>query len=62
MPEKISSCLVCDRTKEEIPLIRLEYGNDFYFICSEHLPILIHHPEQLTERLPGADKLSGHQH
>ncbi|MBN1668307.1 MAG: hypothetical protein JW862_14535 [Anaerolineales bacterium] len=30
---------------------------DFY-ICPQHLPILIHKPAQLADKLPGAEKLA----
>lgn len=62
MSETQSGCLVCNRTHQDIPLITLEYQEEKFYICPEHLPVLIHHPEQLTGRLPGAEKLSGHQH
>jgi len=58
MSEPESKCLVCQRSKYEIPLVRLQFGNDDYFICPQHIPVLIHHPEELIGKLPGADKLN----
>jgi hypothetical protein len=62
MSETEHTCLVCDRTKEEIPLITLDYRDQHYYICPQHFPILIHHPEQLTGKLPGAENLEAHNH
>ena len=62
MSETNAGCLVCNRTHQEIPLITLEYQQEKYYICPEHLPVLIHHPDQLSGKLPGAEKLSGHAH
>lgn len=46
-------CLVCQRTDAEIPLLPLRYQNKEIYICPQHLPILIHKPEQLAALLPG---------
>jgi hypothetical protein len=56
------ACLVCDQTNHEIPLLVIEYQDQKYYICPQHLPILIHKPQQLIGRLPGAEKLAGHEH
>jgi hypothetical protein len=55
-------CLVCEQTSEEVPLISLNYGGKEYHICPGHLPILIHHPEQLINKLPGAANITPHDH
>jgi hypothetical protein len=51
-------CIHCDRSSDEVPLIALRFGDGEYWICSQHLPILIHKPSQLADKLPGADRLS----
>jgi len=53
-------CLVCDRKVTEVPLIRLEYGEQVFYICPEHLPVIIHQPHKLVGKLPGAEKLNAH--
>ncbi len=50
-------CLVCGRSHEEVPLIALHHRSSDVWICPQHLPILIHHPEQLVGKLPGAESL-----
>jgi len=62
MTENTPHCLVCERTKNEVPLITVNFMEDSYYICPQHLPILIHHPEQLTGKLPGVENLTGHEH
>ncbi len=46
-------CLYCDQTSQQIPLISLRYQDREYWICPEHLPVMIHKPEQLVDKLPG---------
>ena len=50
-------CLFCKRTEEQIPLLQLDYKSVHYWICPQHIPILIHQPEKLTGMLPDADKM-----
>lgn len=54
-------CLVCERTHQEIPLLALNFQDQQYWICPEHLPILIHQPNLLIGKLPGAEHLTPHQ-
>ena len=47
-------CLYCERDASQVPLLALHYGRQNLWICPQHLPILIHKPEQLADKLPGA--------
>ncbi len=61
MPEiHTPQCVFCDRTSQVVPLLTLNYKDNQYYICSEHLPVLIHSPYELEGRLPGADQLKPH--
>ncbi|NMB69034.1 MAG: hypothetical protein GYA20_09765 [Chloroflexi bacterium] len=62
MTENTPRCLVCQETSQEIPLLKLEYQEQEYYICPQHFPILIHQPQKLVGLLPGAEKLQGHEH
>lgn len=62
MSDSKKVCLVCEHSQDEIPLITLDYRNEHYYICPQHFPILIHHPEQLSGRLPGVENLEAHEH
>ncbi len=59
------ACLVCNTTSDEVPLISLYYRGQDFWICPQHLPILIHKPSQLADQLPGAENFqsaAGHEH
>jgi hypothetical protein len=47
-------CLYCERDADQVPLIALKYGEQALWICPQHLPVLIHKPEQLADKFPGA--------
>jgi hypothetical protein len=51
-------CAYCDRSKEEVPLIMLVYKDQESWICPQHLPVLIHNPQEMNGILPGAENLS----
>ncbi len=53
------ACLACRQTSQEVPLLALEYRGTQTWICPQHLPVLIHHPQRLAELLPGAAGLDG---
>ncbi len=50
-------CIACERGADQVPLITLEYRNTTFYICPQHLPLLIHDPAQLIGKLPGAETL-----
>lgn len=62
MNETKPTCLVCAKTSDELPLMEVTYQGQSYWICPSDLPILIHKPGQLADRLPGAANLRGHDH
>ena len=50
-------CLYCLQDSDAVPLLALTYQGQTYHICPQHLPILIHQPAKLADRLPGAEHL-----
>lgn len=62
MKDTSEKCLVCERSSQEIPLLVLQYQDQKFWICPQHFPILIHKPEELIGKLPGAEHLEAHQH
>ncbi len=58
MTEKQHACLECGLTSDQIPLLRLEFKSQEYWICPQHLPLLIHKPWILADKLPGIEKVS----
>jgi hypothetical protein len=51
-------CVYCDLTSNEIPLINMQYLGKQVWICPQHLPILIHKPALLAEKLPGVERIA----
>lgn len=62
MTKSISQCFVCNQTQEQIPLINILYRSQQMWICPQHLPMLIHNPQQLAGKLPGAEGMSPAEH
>ena len=48
-------CFVCHRKDDEVPLIEMNYKSKQYWICPQHIPVLIHDPNKLEGLLPGAE-------
>ena len=55
-------CLNCNRAETEIPLVNLRYARNEAWICSQCLPLLIHHPEELVGKLAGAEQFGASPH
>lgn len=65
MTDSNSKCLYCKQDSDQVPLLRLQFRDTAFFICPQHLPILIHEPAKLAGKLPGVEDLSpapGHDH
>ena len=50
-------CLVCNQDENQVPLVQVDYKQRNYFICPQHIPMLIHNPDQLEGKLPGAENM-----
>jgi len=57
MENKDQYCVFCKRGQNEVPLVQLAFKNSNYWICPQHIPVLIHDPEKLSGHLPGAENL-----
>lgn len=55
-------CLLCHKGPSDAPLLRLEYRSSGFWVCPQHLPVLIHDPAQLIGKLEGAERLSPADH
>jgi DNA-directed RNA polymerase subunit RPC12/RpoP len=44
-------CFNCGKDEKEVPLVQLIYSGTPSWICPQCLPVLIHHIDQLTEKL-----------
>jgi hypothetical protein len=50
-------CLYCQRGEEQVPLVELAFKGRNYYICPQHIPVLIHNPDQLQGMLPDAENM-----
>ena len=50
-------CIECGNDAQATPLIPFEYREANFWICPQHMPLLIHNPDQLVGKLPGAEDL-----
>ena len=50
----IQICLNCGHSEKDIPLISLRYAGNQAFICSQCMPVLIHEPQRMAEKLNGS--------
>jgi hypothetical protein len=46
------ACLNCGKPEQEYPLLKLTYQGRELHICPQCLPILIHKPYQLEDKIP----------
>jgi hypothetical protein len=53
-----SACFNCGRDEQQSPLISLRFRGENWFICPQCMPVLIHNPQRLVEKLPGAGDLA----
>ena len=49
----MKNCLNCGKSEQEVPLLHLTFKGESKHICAQCLPILIHKPQQLADKLPG---------
>lgn len=56
------TCIHCGRDNTEVPLVVFNYKDGDYRICTEHFPVLIHRPHELTGKLPDAENLNPVDH
>lgn len=54
--ENQPKCLHCGKSDDEMPLVNLTYKGQPLWICSQHLPLLIHEPAKLASQLASAIK------
>jgi hypothetical protein len=56
------ACLNCGKTEQQVPLIPLNFKAETKHICPQCLPVLIHKPQTLTEKLPGVEIAAPAEH
>jgi hypothetical protein len=57
------TCLNCGKTENEKPLLVMKFKGQEIYICPQCLPVLIHKPATLAEKIPGAENFgASHEH
>jgi hypothetical protein len=62
MTQSTDYCLYCERDSNQVPLMPVVFKGHDLWICPQHLPILIHKPAQLADKLPGLTQLTPAEH
>ncbi len=57
MSDLKKECIVCKKTHEEIPLVKFDYKETSFWICPQHIPVIIHDPAKLVGILPDAENM-----
>jgi hypothetical protein len=58
----MKTCLNCQKSEQEIPLVTLQYQGYQGYICSQCFPTLIHSPAKLAGKIKDADKIEPASH
>lgn len=49
-----AKCLYCGVSDQQVPLVVITYKGQQLYICTEHLPVAIHHRDQMMGQLEQA--------
>ena len=49
----VSTCLNCGTSEQQRPLLTLKFQGKEHYLCPQCMPIMIHKPHQLADKLPG---------
>ena len=60
--QAVANCVNCGRTVQEVPLLTITHRAGTAYICPQCLPVLIHEPQALIDKLPGTEALQPHEH
>lgn len=55
MQKNTPTCIQCGQSDQSVPLLQFQYQDKQFWICPQDLPILIHKPAQLADKLPGLE-------
>jgi hypothetical protein len=47
------TCLNCGTSEQERPLLTMKFQGKEVYLCPQCMPIMIHKPHELADRLPG---------
>lgn len=53
-------CLYCKQTSNDLPLVEILYRGVKYWICPQHIPLMIHEPGKLIGKIPDLDQYAAY--
>jgi len=53
----MKTCLNCQKSEQETPLVTLQYQGHETYICTQCFPTLIHSPAKLAGKIKGAERI-----
>ncbi|HPO58646.1 MAG TPA: hypothetical protein PLV53_07350 [Anaerolineaceae bacterium] len=56
------TCVLCGMDDSQAPLVRFQYQGQTYWVCTKDFPTLIHRPQMLAGKLPGAERITPGEH
>ena len=56
---QVKSCLLCKTSSSDIPVTKFYYQDSEFYICPQHMPVIIHNQKDLKGLLDGADNFEG---
>jgi len=62
MTDTTATCIVCQQSDDDVPIVAFRFRGADLWICSQHIPVLIHSPQKLAQVLPGAAGLDAADH
>lgn len=62
MNKQETTCVNCNRSDEQTPLITLTFKGETKFICAQCLPLLIHKTHELADKFPGIELPQNSEH
>lgn len=57
--DNTKECLVCKKSETQVPVTKFYYQKSEFYICPQHMPVIIHNPQELVGLLNGADNFEG---
>ena len=48
-----TQCIVCQASENDVPILDFKFKGKKYYICSQHIPVLIHKAQALETVIPG---------
>jgi len=58
----MKKCVSCEKSDQQVPLVKLQYKGKEVCICPQCFPLMIHKPASLADKLPGLENIRPTDH